>query len=49
MKISNNKMVEATENELFGFYLACEFDDIMSFPDYTRRCVENDTVIKEEN
>jgi hypothetical protein len=49
MKISNSKIVEATENELFNFYLTCEFDDVMSFPDYMRRCVENGTVIKEEN
>lgn len=49
MKILNSKIVEATENELFGFYLTREFDGIMSFPDYMRRCAENGTVIKEEN
>ena len=34
MKVENNKIVEATESELFSVYLKEGYDDIMSFPDY---------------
>lgn len=34
MKIENNKIVEATENELFEYYLNREYDDIMTFSDF---------------
>ena len=33
MKIHNNKIVEATEDELFSIYLDKGYDDIMSFTD----------------
>ena len=38
MKIENGKIVQATEDELFGVYLARGFDEIMSFVDYKERC-----------
>jgi len=37
MKIENNKIVEATEDELFSEYLRKGLDDIYSFPDYIDR------------
>lgn len=47
MKIKNGKIVEATEDELFGVWLKKGFDDIMSFTDYKSRCVELGTRIIE--
>lgn len=49
MKIKNDKIAEATEDELFGVYLSRGFDDIMSFPDYKNRCVELGTRIVEKD
>lgn len=37
MKVENGKIVEATESELFDYYLTREWDDIMSFPDYLEK------------
>ena len=37
MKIENRKIVKATENELFDFYLKIGMDDIMSFTDYIEK------------
>ena len=34
MKIENGKIVEATENELFEYYLNRGYDDVMSFSDF---------------
>ena len=34
MKLENGKIVEATEDELFGEYLGHCYDDFMSFNDY---------------
>ena len=34
MKVENNKIVEATEAELFDYYLQQRYDDIMTFTDY---------------
>lgn len=49
MTIKNGKIVKATENELFGYYLSRGLDDIMSFTDYKARCVEFGTeVVAEE-
>ena len=48
MTIKNGKIAEATESELFNYYLSRGFDDIMSFTDYMKRCVENGTIIKEK-
>ena len=46
MKIVNNKIVEATENELFDVYLKRGFDEIMSFPDYVEACKSRGTKVK---
>ena len=34
MKIENDKIVEATENELFEYYLDRGYDDVMMFSDF---------------
>ena len=34
MKIENDKIVEATENELFDYYLDHNYDDVMTFSDF---------------
>lgn len=34
MKVEDNKIIEATEMELFQHYLKAEYDLIMSFDDY---------------
>lgn len=34
MKIENNKIVEATEDELFNLYLKREMDYVMDFDEY---------------
>lgn len=37
MKVENNKIVEATEQELYKKWLELEIDDIYSFDDYIRK------------
>lgn len=37
MKIVNNKIIEATEDELFDLYLKREMDEIMDFNEYVYR------------
>lgn len=37
MKIVDGKIVEATENELFGLYLDWEMDDAISFTEFVVR------------
>lgn len=48
MEIKNGKIAKATENELFTYYLNRGFDDLMSFTDYKRRCIELGTEVIEE-
>lgn len=45
MVIKDGKIFKATEEELFGYYLERDFDDIMSFADYKNRCAELGTQI----
>lgn len=47
MTVENGKVVKATEIELFQLYLRKGFDDIMSFTEYKRRCVDLGTKIIE--
>lgn len=37
MEIESGKIVEATENELFNYYLKRDLDEIYSFPDYLNK------------
>lgn len=36
MKVSDGKIVEITETELFDLWLERGMDDLLSFPDYIR-------------
>jgi len=49
MKVVNNKIVEATENELFDVYLRKGYDEAMDFKEFARRCERAGTVVVEEN
>ena len=49
MKIENGKIIEATEDELFDYYLRREYDLIYAFPMYMMACKKNGTkIIKEK-
>lgn len=48
MKIENNKIIEATELELYDFYLTRDWDELYSFPEYKRLCEEQGTKIIKE-
>lgn len=48
MKVENNKIVEATRDELFDYYLTRDWDSVMSFPEFARRCEEHGTKITKE-
>lgn len=48
MKIKNNKIIEATELELYNFYLTRGWDELYSFPEYKRLCMNQGTKIIEE-
>lgn len=37
MKVENGKIVEATESELYDYYLTRGWDDVMSFPEYLEK------------
>ena len=40
MKIEEGKIIEATENELFDYYLTRGWDDVLPFPDFLERMKE---------
>lgn len=48
MKVKNGKIAEATEAELFEYYLSRGFDEIMSFLAYKAQCIRSGTRIVEE-
>lgn len=48
MKIVDEKIAEATCDEMFEYYLSRNFDDVMSFPEFLRRCEENGTKITDK-
>lgn len=45
MKIVDGKIVEATEKELFDYWLKREFDDVMSFPDFLKQMLWNKVIV----
>lgn len=48
MKVINGKIVEATEKELFDYYLTRGWDDLMPFSEYLERMrVKNVKIIGE--
>ncbi len=49
MKIVDGKIAEATRYEMFDYYLTRDWDTVMSFAEFLRRCEENGTkVLKPE-
>lgn len=48
MKIENGKILEATELELYYFYLTRGWDELYSFPEYKCLCKEQGSKIIEE-
>ena len=48
MKIIINKIVEATEDELFDLYLKRGMDDIMDFNEYTRKMEQAGCVVTDK-
>ena len=48
MKIINNIITEATEEELFAVYLEMNYDDIYSFKDYMEKCIMAGTKISKQ-
>lgn len=47
MKVKDGKIVQATEEELFNYYLGKGYDDLFPFDFYKRRCVELGTEVIE--
>lgn len=48
MRIQNKKIIEATEAELYDYYLTRGWDDLYSFFEYKQLCAEQGTKIIEE-
>lgn len=44
MEIKDGKIIRATENELFNYWLI-RFDDVMPFSEYKERCIELGTEV----
>lgn len=49
MKVTNGKIVEITESELFNLYLNRGIDDIMDFNEYSRRIKNAGCIVKDDN
>lgn len=48
MTVKNGKIIECTDNELFKHYLKCKWDDIYSYSEYKRLCIEEGTKVQEQ-
>ena len=48
MKIVDGKIAEATRDEMFDYFLARDWDTVMPFADFLRRCEENGTKITDK-
>lgn len=48
MKITNGKIVEATNTELYEYWLK-QWSDIYSYTDYKQRCIELGTKVIEDD
>lgn len=47
MTITQGKITEATEAELFEYYLKTGYDDILPFDEYANKCIHQGTKITE--
>ncbi len=45
MKVVDGIIVEATEDEMFDYYLTRDWDTVMPFAEFLHRCEENGTEI----
>lgn len=48
MKVENGKIVEITEQELFGLYLDRGMDDVMDFHEYRNRMERAGCCVRED-
>lgn len=48
MKIVNGKIAEATENEMFDYYLTRDWDTVMSFREWMMECESQGTKVTEK-
>ena len=48
MTIQDGKIVEATDSELFEYYLTRDWDLVMSYQDYKRECKERGLKVVDE-
>lgn len=48
MKIVDGKIAEATRDEMFDYYLAHEFDDVMPFREFLETCKRLGTKVIDE-
>lgn len=46
MVIQDNKIIEATENELYSYWLK-QWSDLISFDEYIKKMKKNGVIIKE--
>ena len=48
VKIADGKIVESTRDEMFDYYLTRDWDTVMPFSEFLRRCEENGTKITDK-
>ena len=48
MKIHYGKIIEATEAELFDYYVKSGWSEIMSYIDFKERCIKQGTKVIED-
>jgi len=48
MKVVGGRIAEATEDEMFDFYLTRDWDMVMPFREWLRRCKEQGTKVVDE-
>ena len=48
MKVVDGKIAEATEDEMFDYYLTRDWDTVMPFREWLRRCEEQGTKVTDK-
>lgn len=48
MKVIDGKIAEATEDEMFDYYLTRDWDTLMPFREWLRRCKEQGTKVTDK-
>jgi hypothetical protein len=49
MRIVDGKIIEATEDELFSYWLSRGYDDIMSFPQFIMAMINNGVIVLKDS